>query len=163
MVTKQTFSSVLDTPSSQIDRTVKQLPPGTYTAMVVGQPRIDKSTKKGTEFSEYTMRIMEAHDDVDEDALEEYLTRSDGTKKLLQDCTIRNTYYHTEAAIGRLLTFFDHLDGLKPNDAKEVDDSPKQRMNEVAGKQCLIHIRHEPLLSGEGVIARIGSTSLIED
>ena len=157
-----TFSSILDQPSSEIDRTTKQLPIGSYTAVVVGQPRIDKSSKKQTEFSEYTMKILEAHDDVDEAALEEYLTNADGSKKRLTDCTIKNTYYHTEGSIGRLLTFLDHLDGIKPGDAGEIDASPRQRMSEVAGKSCVIHIRHEPWQSGEGVSARVSGTSIAE-
>ena len=60
-----TFESILDRPSAEIDRTVKPLPVGSYVAIVQGQPRIDKSSKKQTEFSEYTMKLLEAKDDVD--------------------------------------------------------------------------------------------------
>lgn len=157
-----TFASVLDMPSSEIERSVKQLPVGSYVAVVQGQPRIDKSSKKQTEFSEYTMKILEAYDDVDTDALDEYLTTLDGTKKRLSDCTIKATFYHTENSIGRLLTFFDHLDGITPDKAGEVEASPRQRMSEAAGKQCVIHIKHEPWQSGEGVSARVDSTSIVE-
>ena len=158
-----TFASVLDMPSNEIDRTVKQLPIGSYLATVVGLPRIDKSSKKQTEFSEYTMKINEAQEDVDESDLEEYLTNPDGSKRKLTDCTIKNTYYHTEMSMGRLLSFLDHLDGIKPGD--DLDDmtaTPRQRMSEVSGKQCIIHVKHEPWQSGEGVSARVGSTSVAE-
>ena len=157
-----TFTSVLDLPSSDIDRTVKPLPQGSYLASVVGQPRIDKSSKKQTEFSEYTMKLLEAKDDVDEDALADYLTLGDGSKKKLTDCTIKATFYHTEGSIGRLLTFFDHLDELTPDQAGEVEASPRQRMSEVAGKSCIIHVKHEPWQSGEGVSARVSGTSIVE-
>lgn len=157
-----TFSSVLDMPSSEIERVAKPLPVGSYTAVVQGQPKIDKSSKKQTEYSEYTMKILEAHDDVDEDSLAEYLTTMDGSKKRLTDCTIKNTYYHTENSIGRLATFFDHLDGITPDAASEVDASLRQRMGEVAGKQCIIHIKHEPFQSGEGVRAVVAGTSIAE-
>ncbi len=157
---KPTFASVLDMPSSEVERIAKPLPVGSYLAVVVGQPKIDKSSKKQTEYSEYTMKILQAYDDVDEDALEEYLTGMDGKTKKLTDCTIRNTYYHTENSIGRLATFFDHLDGITPDKAGEVDES--LRMGEVPGKQCIIHIKHEPFQSGEGVRAVVASTSIAE-
>ncbi len=158
-----TFASVLDMPSSGIERVAKPLPVGSYLAVVQGQPKIDKSSKKQTEYSEYTMKILEPLDDVDEDALEEYLTGMDGTtKKRLTDCTIRNTYYHTENSIGRLATFFDHLDGITPDKASDVDASLRQRMGETAGKQCVIHIKHEAFQSGEGVRAVVASTSIAE-
>ena len=153
---------VLDIPSSDIDRTVKALPRGSYTAVVQGQPRIDKSSKKQTEFSEYAMKLLEAKDDVDLDELEEYLTNADGSKKRLQDCTIKATFYHTEGSIGRLATFLDHLDGLTPDDAADVKESPRQRMSEVSGKSCIIHVKHEPWQSGEGVSARVSGTSIAE-
>lgn len=157
-----TFSSVLDMPSSEVERTVKPLPIGSYAAVVQGQPRIDKSSKKQTEFSEYTMKILEAQEDVDEDALVEFLTKLDGTQKRLTDCTIKNTYYHTENSIGRLATFLDHLDGITPDKADEVDASLRQRMGEVAGKQCIIHIKHEAFQNGEGVRAVVAGTSIID-
>ena len=157
-----TFESVLDRPSAEIDRTVKPLPVGSYVAIVQGQPRIDKSSKKQTEFSEYTMKLLEARDDVDEESLEDYLALADGSKKKLTDCTIKATFYHTEGSIGRLLTFLDHLDGLTPDEAAEVDASPRQRMSEVAGKSCVIHVKHEPWQSGEGVSARVAGTSIVE-
>lgn len=160
--TQPNFTSVLDQPSCEIDRTVKPLPQGSYVAVVVGQPRIDKSSKKQTEFSEYTMKLLEARDDVDEESLDEYLTSADGTKKKLQNCTIKATFYHTEGSIGRLLTFFDHLDGLEPNVAHEVEASPRQRMSEVAGKRCVIFVKHEPWQSGEGVSARVTGTAISE-
>lgn len=163
LATAPTFQSVLDTPSSEIDRTVKQLPVGSYLAVVQGLPRIDKSSKKQTEFSEYTMKILAAQDDVDEDDLAEYLSNPDGSKRKLTDCTIKNTYYHTEMSIGRLLSFLDHLDGIKPgDDTSHIESTPRQRMSEVAGKQCVIHVKHEPWQSGEGVSARVGSTSVAE-
>src|SRR5208282_750887 len=101
-------------------------------------------------------------DDVDEDALNEYLALADGTKKKLTDCTIKATFYHTEGSIGRLATFLDHLDGLTPDEAGDQEASLRQRMSEVAGKSCIIHVRHEPWQSGEGVSARVTGTSIVE-
>lgn len=157
------FSSVLDQPSNLVDRVSKQLPVGSYTAVVSGPPKIDKSTKKGTEYSEYTMKILEAGEDVDEAELDEFLTKADGTKKRLQDCTIRATFWHTDEALGRLARFLDHLDGLSPEDAAQETKKLKQRVDESVGKTCIIHVKHEPWQSGEAVSARVASTSLIEE
>ena len=83
------------------------------------------------------MKILEAKDDVDEDALEDYLTSADGSTRKLSDCTIKNTYYITENSMARLMTFLDHLDGIKPGQ-KGPKDSPRQRISEAPGKQCII-------------------------
>lgn len=156
------FTSVLDRPSSEIDRTAKIPPVGSYICIVQGQPRIDKSSKKQTEFSEYTLKFQSALDDVDEDALETYLTSASGEKRKLSDCTIKATYYHTEASMGRLLTFLDHLDGVTPDKADEVEETPRQRMAEVAGKTIGIVVKHEPWQQGDGVSARVESTFIPE-
>ena len=158
--TQPSFTSVLDLPSSEVERTAKQLPMGSYLAVVQGQPTIDKSSKKQTEFSAYTMKILEAKDDVSEDDLAEFLTNLDGSKRRLTDCTIKAVFYHTDASIGRLATFLDHLDGLSPDEAADVTESLRQRMAEVAGKQCIIHVKHEPWQSGEGVTARVTGSSI---
>lgn len=131
--------------------------------MVQGQARMDKSSKKQTEFAEYTLKLVEALDDVDEKALDEYLTKLDGTKKALADCTIKATFYYgTDGGMARLASFLDHLDGLSPDEAEAVEESTSQRMAEAAGKSCVIHVKHEPWQSGEGVSARVDSTSAVE-
>ena len=169
--TKATFTSILDQPSGEVDRSVKPLPIGSYIARVVGQPKIDLSSQKQTEFSEYTLQIIDLwvnprtqESDVSEDELEDYLTNSDGSKKRLQDVTIRTQFYHTDAAKGRLLNFLDHLDGIRPGtpESKEVVKSARERMAEVDGKEVVIHIKHQPWLSGQGVSARVDMTAPVE-
>ena len=159
--TAPNFQSVLDTPSDEIDRTVKQLPVGSYLAVVSGQPEYGKSSQKQTEQVDFSMKILEARDDVDEDALEEYLTKADGTVKKLSDCTIKNRFYITENSMFRLMNFLDHLDGVKPGQ-KGPKDSPRQRISEATGKQCILSVRHKPWNSGEGVTAEVGQTSVAE-
>jgi hypothetical protein len=159
-----TFSSVLDMPSGDIDRSVKQPPIGSYLVVVQGIPEEGKSSKKETPYSDFNFKFIEAQDDVDEDALEAFLTNADGTKRRLTDCSLKQKFYHTEASFGRLVDLLDHLDGIKPgsDESKEMKDSPRQRLSEVAGKQCVIHVKHEPWQSGEGVSARVSGTSLAE-
>src|SRR5215471_6233271 len=87
------FADILDIPSTDVSRP-KPLPQGTYLCMVKGNYREDKSTKKGTEFSEYTLQILQAMDDVDEDALAEALTQDSGNSLKLTDKTLRVTMWH---------------------------------------------------------------------
>lgn len=155
---ERSFASILSRPSNEIDRTVKQLPVGHYRAIVQGQPRYDKSSKKQTPFVEFQMKILEVIE-ADEEALDEYLTSADGKKKKITDCTINNVYYLTEAAAGMVLRFLDDLDGLDEEEALEVKDTLEQRISEAPGKSCIITIRHEPRQSGDGMIARIGGTA----
>jgi hypothetical protein len=158
------FQSILDKPSGEIDRSIKQLPIGAYTVVVQGIPEEGVSSKKQTPYSDFTFKILEAREDVDEDALNEYLTGQDGNKKRLQDCTLKQKFYHTEGTLGRLVDLLDHLDGIVPGskESEEVEESPRQRLSEVAGKQCVIYVKHEPWQSGEGVSARVSGTSLVE-
>ena len=97
----KSFESILDMPISELTRP-KPLPQGTYKTVVRGLPAIGKSTKKGTEFSEYTLQILEAYDDVDTDALEATLTKGNGEVQRLQDRSLRLTFYHTPASGYRL-------------------------------------------------------------
>lgn len=157
------FSSILDKSSKDVDRTIKVPPVGTYLFVVQGLPRIDKSAKKKTEYSEYTLKFMEATDDVNEEDLDKYLTSSNGDKARLVDKTIKVKFYHTEDALGRLVSFLDHLDGLDKEAALEVDESIRQRMSEVAGKQVFGHIRHTASDDGERVYAEVNSTAPVTE
>lgn len=74
------FVSILDQQVNDTDLTIKNLPPGSYVATVQGY-KLDKSSKKQTEFVEFTMKIVEAQNDVDEDALDEYLTNADKSRR----------------------------------------------------------------------------------
>jgi hypothetical protein len=157
------LQKLLDMPSNQIDRAPKALPTGWYIATVVGQPREGESTVQKTPFREFEMRIVDTYKDVDDDAMEEFLTLLDGSTRTLNEVTIANTYYLTPKALGRLAQFLDHLEGLKPGDTAKETASTSQRISETNGKTCLIHIRHEPWQSGEGVSARIDQTMIYED
>ena len=147
----QSFSSILDRAPSEIEKP-KPLPTGSYTTLLVGQPRIDKSTKKQTEYREFTHKILSAGEDVDEDDLKAYL----GGKKLT-DVLMKNTYYITEGAVWRLKEFLEHC-GI---DLDEVD-SLAEGIEETPGKQVGIFINHEASQDGTSVFARIGKTFVVE-
>lgn len=145
--TKPEFSSILDTPSDQIEKP-KPLPVGTYTAIVKGLPRFDKSSKKQTEFVEFTLQLTSAAEDVDADALDE----AGG----LQDRTIRTTYYLTENALWRLKEFIEHCG------AGNASDTLRERIEETPNCEVGVVIKHQPSEDGTQVFANVAKTFALE-
>ena len=148
----QTFGSILDRAPSEIEKP-KPLPQGSYVTLLVGQPRFDKSTKKQTEYAEFTHKILSAGEDVDADALKTYL----GDSKKLTDVLMKNTYYLTEGATWRLKDFLEHC-GID----MDALDSLREGVEETPGKQVGIFINHEGSQDGTSVFARIGKTFVVE-
>lgn len=152
----KSFASILDRPANEIERP-KPLPVGTYTTILQGMPRQDKSAKKQTPFVEFTHKIISAGEDVDHDDLTSYLTAKDGSVKSLQDVTIKNTYYITEGSAFMLQDFLKNC-GFDI----EGDQSMRQMLDETPGRQVNITIRHEASQDGQSVFARIGGTAAVE-
>lgn len=150
------FGSILDRAPSEVERP-KPLPQGSYVTQVVGQPRFDKSSKKQTEFAEFTHKIISAGEDVDQDDLDAYLTTADGKKKKLSDVTLKNTYYLTDGAAWRLKEFLEHC-GI---DVENLD-SLREGVEETPGKQVGVFVGHEASQDGQSVFARIGKTYVVE-
>lgn len=146
--TKPQFASVLDMPASDIERP-KPLPVGSYVCVVQGQPRIDKSAKKQTEFVEYTLKLLEALDDVDADGLEAVGGIKDKITKV--------TFYLTENSVYRLKEFLEHC-GVD----MEEEGSLRQYIAEAPGKQVVAHIIHEASQDGDAVYARVKNTTAVE-
>lgn len=138
----QTFTSILDRQSSEIERP-KPIPVGTYTGIVKGLPRYDKSSKKQTEFVEFNIELQSAEDDVDAEAL--------ATLGGIAGKSTKDTYYLTEDAAWRLKEFLDNL-GI------EDEGTLRSRIEEAPGKQIKLFIKHEPSQDGQSVFARIGKT-----
>lgn len=142
------FGALLDKAPSEIEKP-KPLPVGTYVTVLQGLPRQDKSSKKQTEYVEFTHKLLSAGDDVDT----EELAKMGG----IADKTMKNTYYLTENSLWRLKEFLVHcgidLDGV---------GSLREAIEETAGKQVAIHIRHEASDDGESVFARIAKTLPVE-
>jgi hypothetical protein len=151
-----TFSSILDRPSSEIERP-KPLPPGTYLFLVEGQPRFDKSTKKQTDFVEFTARILQPGNDVDPAAMAEVPGGTAVGK------TMKLTFYLTEDAVFRLINkdgtgFLNHL-GI------EVGPPLGQLISEAPGRQFWGTVKHrsvENQQTGEvSIFSEIGSTAKV--
>lgn len=149
------FQDILDRQSTEIDRP-KPLPVGSYTAMIQGLPRHDKSQKKGTPFVEFTLKILSAGDDVDEDDLNSALTKASGEVVPLMDKTMRLTFYITEDSVYRLKDFLAHC-GI------DLDDKTmRQALDETPGRQVGITVKHTASEDGDAIYANIGKTFSVE-
>jgi hypothetical protein len=119
------------------------MPVGTYLCVVQGLPRFDKSSKKQTDFVEFTLQPIQAAEDVDQEALAEM----GGLR------SIRHTFYITEDAAWRLKEFLDHcgidLDGK----------SLRQGIDETPNSQVLVSLSHEASQDGTAKYARVASTA----
>lgn len=138
------FSDILDKPATEIERP-KPLPVGTYTWVVRGLPRYDKSTKKGTPYAEFTLECLGPGDDVDVEALEE---AGGFTGK-----TLRLTFYLTEEAAYRAKDFAIDC-------GVEIEGLTLGQMLEACnGCQVLAEVRHQASEDGERIYAQIGKTT----
>lgn len=146
------FTDILDKPATEIDRP-KPLPVGTYQWIIQGLPRYDKSKEKQTPFYEFTCKCTGALDDVDDDALNEWAQKADGTSRALTDFTTRLTFYITEDSLYRLQEFLEHcgIDGDGKTTRQCIDETPNC---EFVGS-----IIHKPSQDGQSVFANIGKTA----
>lgn len=142
------FADILNKPSNEVEKP-KPLPAGTYTAVVKGQPRFDKSQKKQTPFVEFTLGILAAGEDIDPDELKESLGETP-----LGDKTMKNTFYLTDTSLWRLKDFLEAL-GLDVN----TDASLAQLIEETPGMQCTITIGHRASEDGRSMFAEIKNVS----
>lgn len=157
------FSDILNTKASDVERP-SPMPTGDYVCVVVGQPRQDKSAKKQTPFVEFTYKILEAMESVDEEALDKWLTNKKGEKKKLSEVTIKDTYYLVEKVLFRL------TDMLKACGVVEVDSDGEitsdiflsQLIEEAVGSQLIVTMRHESFQDGTGVSAKVASVAAVE-
>ncbi len=146
------FSDILDRAPSEIEKP-KPIPQGTYSTVLVGVPRQDKSAKKQTPFVEFTHKIISAGDDVDGDALKEALG-----ERSLADVTMKNTFYLTEGSAWRLKQFLSDC-GF---DVEDGDTSLREMVESSAGRAVNIFVKHEPSQDGQSVFAQIASTAAVE-
>lgn len=145
------FSSILDKPANEIERP-KPMPVGTYLTVVRGQPRFDKSRNKGTELVEFTHSIVDAADDVDADALKEWLN---GDK--LKGKEIKNVYYLTDNSLWRVKDFLGHC-GLDVESKHTLRDLIENTSN----CEVYLTIRHEPSQDGTTMFARVAGSAAVE-
>lgn len=150
------FGSILDKPSTDVEKP-KPLPAGSYICVVKGLPKQDKSSKKGTEYVEFTLTPLQAGEDVDEEALTNWASKADGSTRSLSDTSLRCTFYLTEDSIYRLKGFL--VDDLE---IEEEDKSLRQMIDETPGRQVLAHVKHTASEDGTTVYANVAKTAPVE-
>ena len=147
------FASIMDMPIGEI-KPPKPVPAGDYLAMVVGHAEPGEATT-GTPFVTITFQLLEPIEKtVDEDDLQEALTRQDGTIMPLREKTVQTRLYLTDKTAYRNALFFKNL-GI-------ADTVPfSEAIESVAGCQTIITLKHELSRSSEGVFAQItGNTKV---
>ncbi len=144
--TTPNFGALLDKPASDVERP-KPLPQGSYHCVVKGLPRFDKSSKKFTEFVEFTLQPTSAGEDVDEEDLE--------AMGGIANKTIRATYYITEDALWRLKDFLGHC-GI------EEDGSLRNMIDRTPNCEVIAFIKHRASEDGQSVFAELAKTAPVE-
>jgi len=145
------FASILDAPATESVRP-PALPAGPYVTIVQGLPRRDKSTKKGTDYIEYTVGFLQAYfnesgeSEVDAQALEEF---GDVTGK-----TMKLTFYMTEASAYRHTEFLTNDLGIDMEGKSHWEGA-----QEAPGNQFISFIKQKPRDDGKGVFSEIASTA----
>jgi len=133
---------------------IKEVPPipvGSYLAQIVGNYENVTSARKQTAGVQFTVRLISAMEDVDQDALHDYL---DATNQTLHDVTIRYTIWESPYAMSTLKTFLLNSLGLS--------GPLKESLSRVPGQQLIASITHHPMQSDDGtmrLMAQIGSTA----
>lgn len=162
------FAPILDRKPGDIERP-KQLPPGSYVFITKGVPRFDKSTQKKTDFAEFTcvpQGPVQGEDgenlDVDQEALNEVLSRKGGEKIAIQSKAQRLTFYITEDATWRLRDFLIHL-GFEIDEDDEDAPSLRQMLNESANSRFGGFISHKPSDDGTQMYANITKTFKLDE
>lgn len=155
----KSMQDIMDTPMSEI-APPKPIPPGTYTAMVVGHANEDTAST-GTKFYTFTLQLQEADSDVDSDALAQALTKMDGSVMALREKTVQSDrYYITDASLFRLKKFLNDL-GIE-NEAEDGSvKGLREALMEAPGKLVTITVTHRAGNSG-GIFANVSQTSPVK-
>lgn len=144
------FSAILDKPVTEVVRP-KPIPVGTYTCIVDGVPKFDKTkNENATDTVEFTLKPVSAGPDVDQTGLQEALNG-----KTLSDIKLRANFFITEAAVYRLDSFlFEHL-GI------DFGTSRKEAISQAPGRQVLATVIHAASKDGQAIYANIGGTARV--
>lgn len=146
------FASVLDRPASSVERP-PAYPVGQYVAVIKGLPRRDKSSKKQTEYVEFTYKYLSAYNDtVDEEAI----SALGGIPAFSEG---KLTFYMTEKSGYRLREFLENDLGLEQEGDEDTLWEMAQRAN---GNQFIVTLIHEPAEDGKGIYAKAKDTAPVE-
>jgi hypothetical protein len=140
----KTFEEILDTPIEDFERP-KPLPEGQYLCKVVNR-EYTKSTQKGTDQIEFTLKPIDVGDDVDSRELKE--------QGGIGERILRYTFWPNDKAGYRIKDFF-HDCGVKKLPLR-------QAVEEVVGREVIAVVKHRPSQSGDMLYANVVSTLPVE-
>lgn len=143
---KGTFTDLLDRPATDFVPP-PPIPAGTYVGVIKGLPAYGESSKKKTKQVEFSINLLEAMDDVDQEELK-------GMGGIAGK-TVKATYYLTDDAIYRLREFLEHcgIEVGKQSIRADVDETP--------GKQVVVVMGHEAAEDGR-IFSRVKRTAAVE-
>lgn len=167
------FGKVLDRKASEVEPP-KNLPPGSYIFLTRGVPVYDESSIKKTEFVRYTCVPQGpikngdgGNADVDQEELDQALTKKNGDKVAITSKAMRLDFYLTEEALYRLKNFLRHCGWEIPEeDGEENPDLPDMRemTNTNVNKRFGGYVTHEPARDGsDRMFANISRTFALEE
>lgn len=142
------FEDILNTPAEDAKPPVA-LPVGTYLGIVDGQPEFRKIGQKQTDCVNFSIKPIQAQEDVDKDKLSEALNG-----KSLQDKKIYHRLFITEDAKWRLVKFLHNDCGID-KEGKNI----KQMIPEAMGRQVMVVIGHRAADDGSTVYQEVKSTA----
>lgn len=151
------FMDILNRPATEIEPP-KPLPVGSYIATITGMPNAVKVGAAETDAYDFPAKIVAPGEDVDPDALKDWSGKSG---KPVQGANApRLRFFLTEDAVYRLKDFLKAC-GI------DVDNKKKtlaELINEVPGRQVMIHVKHRPFTRQGStemeIAAEVGSYSL---
>lgn len=145
------FSSILDQPFDAETNRPVPIPVGTYTCIVDGIPKFDKTKSSDpTETVEFNLKPIQAGADVDQAALQEALKGGN-----LSDVKLRASFYLTEKAVYRLDEFLENL-GLDKGTV-----SRKEGVAQAPGRQVLATVIHAASKDGKAIYANVNGTARV--
>jgi hypothetical protein len=140
----KTFEEILDTPIEDFEKP-KPLPEGQYLCKVVGR-EYSKSSQKGTDQIDFTLKPLDIGDDVDSRELKE--------QGGIGDRVLRYRFWPSDKAGYFIKEFFHHC-GVKKMPLR-------QAVEEVLGKEVIAIVKHTPSKSGDMLYANVESTLPVE-
>lgn len=145
------FEDILNNTTLDDISDVPPVPVGSYLAMITGPHEMVISNQKKTNGVQFTLRLTQARDDVDQDALREYIEAS---KQNLRDVQIKHTIWESPYFLQSLRDLLRDTLGINGN------LEAKAALAEVPGKDLIVNIIHRPFTDNTGkarLRAEIGS------
>ena len=139
------FADALNRKADEIERP-KPLPVGTYLCSIPNQPEMKKIGQKETPAAEYTVRVVSASDDVDQEAL----NQAGGA----QGKNLRLTFYLTEESAYRYRDFLVDTLGIEPNGRTLGEMIP-----DSVNRMFYATIKHKPSQDGTQIYTEISGTA----